>query len=89
MFICEVFFWVLHLSIYMFLLTKVKNQIKRNTLLQHLESQEHMLSNSILYYKNKGLYFHIIKEWVNLSKRGGKDGVFRALAGPLRGISRG
>ena len=27
--------------------------------------------------------------WVNLSKRGGKDRVFRGLAGLLRGISRG
>ena len=27
--------------------------------------------------------------WVNLSKRGGKDGVFQGLAGLLRGISRG
>ena len=28
-------------------------------------------------------------EWVNLSKRGGKDGVFRGLVGLLRGISQG
>ena len=28
-------------------------------------------------------------EWVNPSKRGGMDGVFRGLAGLLRGISRG
>ena len=28
-------------------------------------------------------------EWVNLSKRRGKDGVFRGQAGLLRGISRG
>ena len=27
--------------------------------------------------------------WVNLSKRGGKDGVLRGLAGLLQGISRG
>ena len=29
------------------------------------------------------------QEWVNLSKRGGKDGVFQGLAGLLQGISRG
>ena len=29
------------------------------------------------------------EDWVNLSKRGGKDGVFRGLAGLLRGISQG
>ena len=29
------------------------------------------------------------KEWVNLSKRGGKDGVFQGLAGMLQGISIG
>ena len=28
-------------------------------------------------------------DWVNPSKRGGMDGVFRGLAGLLRGISRG
>ena len=27
--------------------------------------------------------------WVNLSKRGGKDGVFRGMAGLLQGISQG
>ena len=31
----------------------------------------------------------VFREWVNLSKRGGKDGVFQGLAGLLRGISRG
>ena len=37
------------------------------------------------------LHFHqCIKQkyWVNLSERGGKDGVFQGLAGLLRGISR-
>ena len=28
------------------------------------------------------------RDWVNLSKRGGKDGVFLRLAGLLRGISQ-
>ena len=30
----------------------------------------------------------LAREWVNLSKRGGKDGIFQGLAGLLRGISR-
>ena len=34
----------------------------------------------------KGL---VLKYWVNPSKRGGMDGVFRGLAGLLLGISRG
>ena len=32
---------------------------------------------------------HIFLDWVNLNKRGGMVGVFRGLAGLLRGISRG
>ena len=36
------------------------------------------------------LVFSLARQsWVNLSKRGGKEGVFRELAGLLRGISRG
>ena len=36
------------------------------------------------------LFCHrIFKEWVNLSKRGGKYGVFRRLAGLIQGVSRG
>ena len=31
--------------------------------------------------------FLLVRHWVNLSKSGGKDEVFRGLAGLLRGIS--
>ena len=37
--------------------------------------------------KHQNILFE--KEWVNLSKRGGKGEVFQGLAGLLRGISRG
>ena len=51
-------------------------------------------NNLAVLYAAKG-QFSVAKEaalteqWVNLSKRGGMDGVFRGLAGLLRGISRG
>ena len=42
---------------------------------------------AIMQEKQQKTVFEI--EWVNLSKRGGKDGVFRGLAGLHWGISRG
>ena len=44
------------------------------------ESQTLPLPHNISYYS---------LDWVNPSKRGGMDGVFRGLAGRLRGISLG
>ena len=42
---------------------------------------------AIMQDKQHNFLFEI--EWVNLSKRGGKDEVFQGLAGLLWGISRG
>ena len=43
----------------------------------------------IVIYLTKCYKFLGTLDWVNLSKRGGMDGVFQGLAGLLRGISRG
>ena len=55
-----------------------------------------MLQMKLLHKRRLNAGSFCIKEkhtmavyWVNLSKRGGKDGVFQGLAGLLRGISRG
>ena len=43
----------------------------------------------ITYIKTQAKIYHTDTDWVNPSKRRGMDGVFRGLAGLLRGISRG
>ena len=50
-------------------------------------------TNKIKYTKNgaihvQGLIYRLTIYWVNISKRGGKDVIFRRLAGLIRGISQ-